>query len=101
MHAQKNIKKLCVHSNVVYIGRMNASDTIDFQLRWGWSKLARLYSSMAEFFENQSSTVRTRSPFPRALHRPTLSAKGGVTEKKQKTLNRGAKEKGRPQSPPA
>ncbi|MAO87675.1 MAG: MarR family transcriptional regulator, partial [Crocinitomicaceae bacterium] len=27
---------------------MNASDTIDFQLRWGWSKLARLYSSMAE-----------------------------------------------------
>ena len=48
MHAQKNIKKLCVHSNIVYIGRMNASDTIDFQLRWGWSKLARLYSSMAE-----------------------------------------------------
>ena len=45
---RKNIKKLCVHSNIVYIGRMNASDTIDFQLRWGWSKLARLYSSMAE-----------------------------------------------------
>ena len=48
MRAQKNIVKLCAHSNIVYIGRMNASDTIDFQLRWGWSKLARLYSSMAE-----------------------------------------------------
>ena len=48
MRAQKRRKKLCVHSNIVYIGRMNASDTIDFQLRWGWSKLARLYSSMAE-----------------------------------------------------
>ena len=27
---------------------MDAQETIDFQLRWGWSKLARLYTSLAE-----------------------------------------------------
>ena len=27
---------------------MDAHETIDFQLRWGWSKLARLYTSLAE-----------------------------------------------------
>ena len=27
---------------------MNASETIDFQLRWGWTKLARLYTGLAE-----------------------------------------------------
>ena len=27
---------------------MEAQETIDFQLRWGWSKLARLYTSLAE-----------------------------------------------------
>ena len=27
---------------------MNAQETIDFQLRWAWTKLARLYTSLAE-----------------------------------------------------
>lgn len=27
---------------------MQAQETIDFQLRWGWTKLARLYSGLAE-----------------------------------------------------
>ena len=27
---------------------MDAQETIDFQLRWGWTKLARLYTSLAE-----------------------------------------------------
>ena len=27
---------------------MQARETIDFQLRWGWTKLARLYTALAE-----------------------------------------------------
>ena len=48
VRAQKIRKTLCVHRNIMYFGSMEAQDTIDFQLRWGWSKLARLYTSLAE-----------------------------------------------------
>ncbi len=33
---------------MLYIGHMRPYETIDFHLRWGWTKLSRLYASEAE-----------------------------------------------------
>ena len=45
-------RKKLIHCARTAISRtldtMDAQETIDFQLRWGWSKLARLYSGLAE-----------------------------------------------------
>lgn len=34
--------------NVCYIAGMHPQETIDFHLRWGWARLARLYTAEAE-----------------------------------------------------